>query len=159
MVISHIYKGTPGKAQAQSLAFRKHIKDILSKVQGALVAISWVPGHTGIIRNERADCLTRDGTKTRLVRQDLLTQAYVASLHKREMWEAWIHRWSNHPNPLNSGFHTANALTPMLSPTTHFLDSDHKTFSCLIQFHTGHAHIREYYKRFIRTENPICSCG
>src|SRR6266436_97201 len=75
------------------------------------------------------------------------------------MWEAWIHRWSNHPNPPNSGFYSANTLTPTLSPTTCFLDSDRKTFSRLIQFCTGHAHIGEYYKRFIRTENPICGCG
>ncbi len=44
--ISHIYKGTPGKAQDQSLAFRGHIKEILNEVQEALLAISWVPSHS-----------------------------------------------------------------------------------------------------------------
>src|SRR5260370_13658476 len=53
--ISHIYKGTPGKAQKQLLAFRKHIQDILNEVEEAMVAISWVPGHTDIIGNETAD--------------------------------------------------------------------------------------------------------
>ncbi len=74
-------------------------------------------------------------------------------------WPAWIHRWSNHPNPPNSGFHAANALTPMLSPSRRFIDSDHKTFSHLIQFRTGHAHIGEYYMRFVRTEDPMCGCS
>ena len=53
--ISHIYKGTPGKAQDQSLAFRGHIKEILNEVQEALLAISWVPSHSKIAGNKEAD--------------------------------------------------------------------------------------------------------
>src|SRR5258708_25359891 len=119
-------------------SFRKHINDILNEVKEDLIAISWVPGHAGIAGNEKADCLTRDRAKMRPNRRDLLMQAFVASQHKKEMLEAWIHRWSNHPNTPNSGFHAANALTPTLSPTKCFIDSDCKTFSHLIQFHTGH---------------------
>ncbi len=48
---------------------------------------------------------------------------------------------------------------PTLSLTKRFTEPDRKTFSRLIQFRTGHAHIGEYYRRFIRTEDPTCSCG
>src|SRR5258708_17276752 len=75
------------------------------------------------------------------------------------MLEAWLFRWSNHLNPPSSGFHTVNKIPPMLSLTKRFIDTDQKTFSRLIQFCTGHAHIGEYYKRFIRTEDPSCRCG
>ncbi len=63
--VSHIYKGTPGKAQEQSLTFRNHIKDILKETEDTLIAISWVPGHVNITRNEKTDCLTKEGTKLR----------------------------------------------------------------------------------------------
>ena len=63
--ISCIYKGTPGKAQEQSLAFRAHIKDILKEVEGALIAISWVPRHSSIHGNKKADCLAKEGAKLR----------------------------------------------------------------------------------------------
>ena len=75
------------------------------------------------------------------------------------MLEAWSFRWSNHPNPHSSGFHTANKIPPTLSLTKCFTDTDQKTFSRLIQFCTGHAHVGEYYKRFIRTKDPSCGCG
>ena len=110
--ITCIYKGTPGKAQAQSLAFRNHINDILNEVESTLVAISWVLGHAGIASNEKADRLTREGAKRRPDRCDYKTQVYVLSLHKREMLEASLFRWSNHLSPHNSGFHLANTIPP-----------------------------------------------
>ncbi len=118
MALTCIYKGTPGKAQAQTPVFRSHIEDILNKVENVLVAISWVPGHTGIASNEKADQLMKEGAKRTPDRCDFKTQSFISSFHKREMLEAWTFRWSNHPNPHNSGFHLVNTIAPMLSPTT-----------------------------------------
>ena len=61
--ISCIHSGTLGKAQEHSLAFRKHIAEILNSVKEALVTISWVPGHSNIPGNEEVDCLTKEGAK------------------------------------------------------------------------------------------------
>src|SRR5258708_2233652 len=157
--IACIHKGSPGKAQEHSLAFRNHITEVLNKVKDALVAISWVPGHSNIAGNKEADRLAKEGTKLRPRLRDFKTQAFMASLHKREMLEAWTFRWNNQPNHPSSGFHPANTLPPTLSLTKRFKDSDRKTFSRLIQFRTGHAHIGEYYRRFVRTEDPACPCG
>src|SRR5258708_3784755 len=63
------------------------------------------------------------------------------------------------PDPPSSVLHPIHKIPPTLSLTKHFTDPDRKTFSRLIQFHTGHAHIREYYKRLIRTEDPTCGCS
>ncbi|KAI6002498.1 hypothetical protein EDC04DRAFT_2580993, partial [Pisolithus marmoratus] len=32
-------------------------------------------------------------------------------------------------------------------------------YRCLIQCHTGHAFLGEYYSTFIPTEDPSCPCG
>ena len=154
--ISHIHNGTLGKAQEHSLAFREHITEILNSVKEALIAISWVPGHSNIPGNEEADQLAKEGAKQCPTQCNFKTQAFMASLHRREMLEAWTHKWNNHQTHPSSGFLPANTLPPMLSPTNQFKDLDHKTFSRLIQFCTGHAHIGEYYKQFIRTEDLAC---
>ncbi len=46
-----------------------------------------------------------------------------------------------------------------VGPTKRFKDLNRKTFSRLIQLRTGHAHIGEHYRRFVRTEDPTCVCG
>ncbi len=122
--ISRIHKGTPGKAQEHSLAFRRNIAEILNVVKDSLVAISWVPGHSNVPGNEEADCLAKEGAKQTPAPRDLKTQAFMAALHKREMLEAWRHRWNNQQINPSSGFQPANTIPPLLSPTKRFQDSD-----------------------------------
>ena len=46
-----------------------------------------------------------------------------------------------------------------LIPMGRFWRTDRKTFSRLVQCRTGHAHIGDYYKKFIHSENVECPCG
>ena len=114
--ISHIHKGTPGKAQKHSLAFRKNIAEVLNKVRDALVAISWVPGHSNIPGNEEADHLAKEGAKLALSEISKLKPSWPP-FTKGKLLEAWLHRWSNHQINPSSGFQPANTLPPMPSPT------------------------------------------
>src|SRR5258708_2801435 len=157
--IQRIFEGSPGKAQAHSRGFRKEICEILNADDEAVVAISWCPGHHGIIGNEEADKVAKSGAKLQPERPNYKTQAYIAALHKREMLEAWRYRWSNTPNPPRAWFQPANIIPPTLKPTERFLTTDRKTFSRLIQCRTGHAHTGEYYKRFVPPQTIECPCG
>ena len=81
------------------------------------------------------------------------------ALHKHKMLEAWRHKWSNSPNSLSAWFQPANKLPPTLKLMKRFLSTDRKTFSRLMQAHTGHAHTGKYYKRFVPTQEIGCPCG
>ena len=119
--------------------------------------ISWCPSHSGLTRNEEADDRAKLGARLTPPDPNHKTQSYVAGLHKREMQEAWRHRWMNTPNHPCSGFTLANNLPLSLHTTERFQTLDHQTFSCLIQCRTGHAHISDYYWWFIPSETQNCT--
>ena len=80
--ISKIFEGSHGKSQAHSRAFRKHISKILNETERRRIAISWCPGHAGIIGNDKADKLAKSGALKQPLDPDYKSQAYVAMLHK-----------------------------------------------------------------------------
>jgi len=139
--------------------FRRNISKILDGNEDIKIAISWCPGHAGIVGNVRADELAKSGSSQPPLNPDYKSQAYIAALHKRELLEAWKFKWSNTPNLPNSGFQLANRLPPSLKPTKRFSTSDRRTFSRLIQCRTGHAHLGDYSKKFVPTEETSCKCG
>src|SRR5258708_25467052 len=87
--ITRIFDGAPGKVQAHSRAFRKTIRKIIKEQDNVRIAISWCPGHSGIIGNDAADDLTKSGVQLTPTEPGHKTQAYVAGLRKRELLEAW----------------------------------------------------------------------
>ncbi len=44
--IQRIFQGSPGKAQASSLAFRRNIIDLLDHYDNIRIALTWCPGHS-----------------------------------------------------------------------------------------------------------------
>jgi len=156
--ITKIFEGAHGKVQQHSKAFRRAIGMILCTNTETKIAISWCPGHSSIIGNEEADKLAKSALLLNPMNPNYRTQAFVGTLHKRELLEEWRFRWMNTPNPIRSGFHPANRIPPTLKPTERFNQTDCQMFSRLIQCRTGHTHIGEYYKKFVPTKNMGCTC-
>src|SRR5260221_7583345 len=113
----------------------------------------YCPAYSSIIGNEEANKLAKLTSTQNPTNPNYKTQAYMGTLHKCELLKEWRFRWTNTPNPPCSGFHLANRIPPTLKPTERFTQMDHQMFSRLVQCQTGHAHIREYYKKFVPTEH------
>ncbi len=157
--LQRIFQGSPGKAQSCSTTFRKHILNILNTHEDTQFALTWCPGHFDIEGNERADHLAKSGSRMYHKNSDYKSLSYISSLHKREIGEEWTHRWTNQPSTLRSKFHIANRIPPSTKPTKRFITLDRRTFSRTLQCRTGHAHIGEYYRRFVPDKNQMCHCS
>ncbi len=153
-----IFRGSPGKAQGSSIAFCKHVLDILDQHENTQFALT-CPGHFDIEGNKQADHLAKSSSWSQHKKSDYKSLSYIGSLHKCEIGEEWTHRWTNQPSTLCSNFHITNHIPPSTKPTTRFTRMDHCTFSWTLQCCTGHAHIGEYYCQFILSENQKCHCS
>ena len=125
--IRKIFEGAQGKAQSHSREFRRH--------PGCHQLVPRTPRH------KEADGLAKSSSHQRPQNPNFKSQAYIHTLCKRELLEAWRFRWTNTLNPQHSGFHQVNRIPLSLIPTERFQRTDRKTFSRLVQCHTGHAHI------------------
>ena len=157
--LQQIFQGSPGKAQASSTAFRSNILNLLDQHANLCIALTWCPGHFDIEGNERADELAKSGSHLIPKHPNYKLISYIGSLHKCEIGEEWIHRWTNSHTTLRSNFHTANHIPPCTRPTVRLLMLDCHTFSHTIQCCTGHTHIREYYKHFVPSKTQECHCS
>ncbi len=157
--IQWIFQGSPGKAQTSSLAFHRNILNLLDQHENLHIALMWCPGHFDIEGNERADELAKSGSHLTPMKPNYKSLLYIGSLQKREISEVWLHRWMNNHTTLRSKFHIANRIPPHMKPTDRFIKLDHRMFSRTMQCCTGHAHIGEYYRRFVPSEAQHCNCS
>jgi len=103
-----IFQGSPGKAQEYSLTFHRNILNLLDQHINLHIALTWCPGHFNIKGNERADELAKSGSFLIPKKPNYKSLSYVGSLHKCEIGEEWLHRWTNSHTSLCSKFHIAN---------------------------------------------------
>src|SRR5260370_30912263 len=139
--------------------FCRCILDLLDKNKELHIALTWCPGHFQLEGNERADELAKSGSHLTPKYPNYKSLLYLGSLHKQEIGEEWLHRWTNSHTTLCSKFHVANRIPPSTRPTDRFLRLDQPTFSQTIQCCTGHAHIGKYYRCFIPSETQYCHCS
>ena len=90
-----IFNGSPGKAQASSLTFHNNILNLLDQNENLHITLTWCPGHLDIEGNKRADELAKSGSFLIPKNPIYKSLSYIGSLHKCEISEEWLHRWTN----------------------------------------------------------------
>ncbi|KAG9091012.1 hypothetical protein FRC06_000748, partial [Ceratobasidium sp. 370] len=148
----------PHPAHGASIIFRRAIDNFLSADNSRSVEILWVPGHSGIKGNERADTLanqagsltpepffnrtvtwSREKSKTRVVKD--WQNLWVRTRHSNHVTRTipYLPRWKHH----------------------HFHDtfpSTRATHTRLHQLILGHCFVGEYALRFRPGDDPSCPC-
>jgi hypothetical protein len=157
--IQRIFKGTPGKAQACSIRFRKAALEILDTFPDSSITIEWTPGHHGIDGNEEADSLAKDGSFSLPPNPEWHSISFIGAGNTKLLREDWIQRWASARRHPGSDFSLADRFAPQHKPTARFMELTRVAFTRIIQARTGHAHIGAYYRNFVPTEDSECPCG
>lgn len=158
--IQAIAGSPPLSSQSVALQIRESISSFLDSDASNHLHISWIPGHTNISGNERADALAKEAATALPHVNTVTTTSYAFERHKSRtlLLEEWTMHWRN-TLKANSLFSPADRLPPSLKPRKHFCESKRANYGRLIQCRTGHAFTGEYYSSFVPSEAVSCPCG
>ena len=147
----------PGSSQHVNLHTRSLIISFLESSNQHHIEVTWMPGHKKITGNERADALAKAATETAVVNPPISLSHEKAQSCQR-LITSWTMEWRKQLQ-CPSAFLQANRFAPALKPQEHFTHTPHNLYGRLIQSHTGHAFMGEYYNKHVPTEEWSCLCG
>lgn len=149
-VIDGILGKTPDSSQQAYMGLRRIAKELLPKVT---TRVAWVPGHEGIMGNERADVLAKEGSELSRHQGNISTITHIRRWTRKERQiNRDAHWWSNQPPYYKKWGLGAPPMPPELQ-------LPRPIYFRLISERTGHGPFVDYHIRFEHEARPQCKCG
>ncbi|EUC54788.1 reverse transcriptase from mobile element jockey protein, putative, partial [Rhizoctonia solani AG-3 Rhs1AP] len=160
--VSNINSPKPHAAQYASILFRESAHSFLAENPDRSVTVRWIPGHTSIPGNERADALANEGAELDPDPIFHSTATWLKSNATEKARTAWHTIWDQAKRSEHTRRYLPNA--PSLTLNKVFAKGSHprKVTSRLVQIITGHGFFGEYYARFPKFRpngDSSCTCG
>src|SRR5258708_6543073 len=148
----------PKAGQRIAKRIRRTAKQWLGEDANRTITIAWIPAHTGIKGNTRADKLAKRGTR-KPANKDYTTLTHARRLIRDAALLDWKADWLNAIGRGRSAW--ANRFPPTWHPRAHFRQTrdDRQAYTHTLQARIGHTHIGEYYAAFNIPETIDSPCG
>ncbi|CAD6963729.1 unnamed protein product [Tilletia laevis] len=130
-------------------SLREKILSWMSNDPARQVCLSWTPGHSSVVGNERADQKAKEGASA--IRADERkiwpTQSLASARRtaKEKMVRQWQHLWSVDPRHRN--YRRLRTTPPSLKPGPHLASMPRKVLGLWLQAKTGHGDFAPYHQR------------
>lgn len=151
-----VFEGRPGLGQATSRTFRRTALEFLDANFEHQLHIGWVPGHSNIEGNDRADVRANLAAETTHPGA-ITTMCHLRRRARKAITEAWHSRWAT-KGP-SGHFAPADRFPPSFSPSPLLSSLTRSIFSLVTQARIGRAHTGEYYRWRIPGEPTNGPCG
>lgn len=145
--------------QFASIIFRKAIDDFLRADPSRRVDIPWIPGHSGIIGNDRADALVNQAVCRLSINLFSRSITWSKARATRRAARSWRIHWGNAHKSHYAVEHLRSPPSLKLSPFHKDPRVSRAVHCRLIQVILGHGFFGEYYAHFVPTEDIDCPCG
>lgn len=140
-----------------ALKTKQKILDL--KKSGVSIELVWVPSHTNIPGNDKADALAKAGTLLNNAhRSKIDAQNFIPTIKER-LWLQWQSEWTQTTiikGQWYAGFQDRFPKTPWFRNFP-FLNRKHS--STLIRIRTGHCLTNKHKFRIGVADSPYCECG
>ncbi|KAF8749671.1 Reverse transcriptase (RNA-dependent DNA polymerase) [Rhizoctonia solani] len=155
-----INKCSPHAAQYASILFRKEAHTFLQGNARRSIVVQWIPGHSKIEGNERADKLANAGLDSRPTPFFNRTATWAKCRATQRAAKSWGRLWAEHPHSKTVQKHIPRPPALKLHPIFQNPSIPRSVSSRLIHVMTGHGCFGEYKARmpFING-SAKCQCG
>jgi ribonuclease HI len=145
------------KSYIYSLTVKSCVQTLNELGRGNRLTIAWVPGHSGIEGNEKADELANQGTsKENIGIVTPIPNAVTANRSKEKRIRMFRDVWNN----IRGLMHSKLMMEPFKKGKNYTTKLKRKDLRVLIGMLTGHACLKKYLYRIGKSENPFCEfCG
>lgn len=131
---------------------------LMAKAQNRRVLLVWIPSHTNILGNEKADLIAKTGRDLNRINLTKVDFRDILPSIKSKIHKDWMNEWAN--TAKIKGVHYANISEGIKKKTWfHDLNLSRKEITTYSRMRIGHCIIPAHlYKIGIR-DSPNCDCG
>lgn len=119
------------------------------KIKKLKVTFLWVPGHVGLLGNERADAEAKNPESSLLTP---LTFSDAKKLIKREVWDKYQDEWYKTEN------NKLRKVKDTVKPWQNIYQLNRKDSTIITRLRLGHTNLTHIYL-ITKEPPPICECG
>src|SRR6266705_2893381 len=151
----------PTAGQHLALQIQDNIAMIIQSRSDIMVNIQWVPGHTAIFGNEKADkCAKSAAALPRRCGDAFTSIAYIKRQVRQDALQSWHQTWQD--SNQGSAYCSLAKGQPLWGPTwkpTKFPNTDQTTASTIHQLRLGHGYFKSFLVRLPQYTSSECQCS
>ena len=159
--IHRCLKPHPTAGQHLSLQIIDNIQTILTTRPDTQVRIQWVPGHTAVHGNDRADACAKRATQLPpRPGVPFMSLAFLKQQVQQAGQREWQHVWRTCTT--GSSYTTIAKRQPLWGPTwkpTKLISTKQTTASTIHQLRLGHGYFKSYLVRLPNNNSTRCQCS
>ena len=140
-----------------TLTIKRKIKNLCNN--GYNLHLAWVPSHSKIRGNDRADALANEGRENATAVEMKVDFKEILPCLKKQFWEQWENRWKQ-MSRTKGVLYKGVVETPYKKPWFHnFKHLNRKQITTFCRIRSGHSIHPSHLNRIGVRPDPHCECG
>ncbi|KAJ8914541.1 hypothetical protein NQ315_010005 [Exocentrus adspersus] len=129
-----------------------------ARLNSTEIELAWIPSHSHISGNERADFLANLGTTLQPTNAPLADHKEFFPIYKENLRNSWVSRFTT-ISKIKGKNYAASVKTPYTTPWFKTMKATRKEITTLVRIRSNHCSVPAHLNRIGVKDTPNCRCG